>query len=81
MSEADAPAASPAQSAVLDWWASKSQFVRSRGGYKIRRGLVEQVQRLAVAEAHTVAARFKLSDADADKLVAFVLETAKVPEW
>lgn len=77
-----------AQSAITEWWAtpkgervSPEQFVRSKGGFKSRRGLVEQVQRIAMAEAHRVAALYSLSDAEADALVAFALDVAKVPEW
>lgn len=75
------PDLAAAQTSITDWWATKTAFVNSRGGYRARRGLVNQIQREAVAKAHEIAGINSLSDADADALVAFALQTAKVPEW
>lgn len=70
-----------AKTKITDWWATKEKWVRSRGGYKVRQGLVYQMQREAVTQAHKAAAEEKLGDDDTYKLLAFAIETAKVPEW
>ena len=59
------------------WWAEKRPKIG--GGHTIQRVLDEQVNRIALDEAHRLSAKYSLSDADRKTLVFHAIEHCEAP--
>lgn len=70
-----------AKSAIDEWCAAKAAALAKGHGFNVRSGLVQQVQREVMAEAHRLSGINNLSESEEAELVIHGVSKVEVPEF